>query len=176
MLLAKKGKYEEAEPLCREVLEVRRETLGNRHPHTLIAMGTLAVELHSQGKYDEAEPLFREVLEATRETLGNRQPATLTSINDLGMLLQAKGNCAAEPLLREALQGRRGTLGNQHPSTLASINNLDQLLLNKGKLRLAEKLYGPPLRWLCGARRLAVGTRVRFGPRRASVAPEVGCS
>ena len=136
MLLAKKGKYEEAEPLCREVLEVRRETLGNRHPHTLIAMGTLAVELHSQGKYDEAEPLFREVLEATRETLGNR-----------------------------------------HPNTLIAISNLNRLLLNKGKLRLAGKLYGPALRWLCGARRLAVGTRVRlFGPRRASVAPEVDCS
>ena len=94
MLLAKKGKYEEAEPLCREVLEVRRETLGNRHPHTLIAMGTLAVELHSQGKYDEAEPLFREVLEATRETLGNRHPDTLTSINNLGLLLKAKGDHA----------------------------------------------------------------------------------
>ena len=35
------GKYDEAEPLVREALEVRRETLGNRHPHTLVAINNL---------------------------------------------------------------------------------------------------------------------------------------
>ena len=59
----------------------------------------------------------------------------------------------AEPLCREALEVWRETLGNRHPRTLIAISNLNRLLLNKGKLRLAEKLYGPPLRWLCGARR-----------------------
>ena len=78
----------------------------------------------------------------------------------------------AEPLCREVLEARRETLSNRHPNTLISISNLNWLLLNKGILRIAEKFYGPPLRWLCGARRLAVGTRVRFGPRRASVAPD----
>ncbi len=28
------GKYDEAEPLVREVLEVRRRTLGDEHPYT----------------------------------------------------------------------------------------------------------------------------------------------
>ena len=131
----------------------------------------------AKGDLAAAEPLYREALEVRRETLGNRHQHTLNSIHDLSVLLVKKGKYEeAVPLCREALEARRETLGSRHPDTLASINNLDQLLLNKGKLRLAEKLYGPPLRWMCGVRRLAVGTRVRFGPRRALVAPAADCS
>ena len=36
--LQDQGKFDEAEPLYREVLEVERKTLGGRHPHTLIAI------------------------------------------------------------------------------------------------------------------------------------------
>ena len=40
-----KGDLTAAELLLREALEVRRETLGNRHPHTLISIGNLRVLL-----------------------------------------------------------------------------------------------------------------------------------
>ena len=62
----------------------------------------------------------------------------------------------AEALCREVQRARRETLGSWHPDTLASILVLIWLLLNKSKLRIAKKLCGLPLRWLCGARRLAV--------------------
>ena len=173
------GKYDEAEPLLREVLEVSRETLGDRHPDTLTTISNLGLLLQeAKGELTAAEPLLREALEVRRETLGNRHPHTLLSITNLGRLVYAKGDlAAAELLLREVLEARRETLGNWHPNTLVSIFDLNWLLLNKGLLRIAEKLYGPPLRWRCGTRRLAVGTRVRlFGPRRASVASAVDCS
>merc|ERR1719424_1609285 len=35
------GKYDEAEPLCREALEVSRETFGKRHKNTLISINNL---------------------------------------------------------------------------------------------------------------------------------------
>ena len=80
-----------------------RETLGNRHPDTLISINNLSTLLHDKGDLAAAEPLFREALEGTRETLGDRHPATLNSMNNLGMLLQDKGDlAAAEPLFREA--------------------------------------------------------------------------
>ena len=47
--MVKKGKYEEAVPLCREAMEVQRETLGNRHPHTLIAISNLDWLLLTKG-------------------------------------------------------------------------------------------------------------------------------
>jgi hypothetical protein len=52
-----------AEPLFREALGVRRETLGARHSDTLAATYNLAAVLQVQGNVDEAELLYYEVLE-----------------------------------------------------------------------------------------------------------------
>ena len=140
--LQAQGKHDEAEPLYREALEMDRESLGTRHPNTLIAINNLAQVLQAQGKLDEAEPLSREALEVERQTLGDRHPHTLSSMNELGALLQAKGDlAAAEPLQREALKVRRETLGSRHPSTLNSINNLGALLKANGDFAAAELLY-----------------------------------
>ena len=50
VLLQDKGDLATAEPLCREALEVSRETLGNRHPHTLTSIHNLgALLLAEQG-------------------------------------------------------------------------------------------------------------------------------
>jgi len=139
--LQDQGKYDEAEPLHREALEVSRETLGDRHPNTLGSISNLGALLYAKGDLAAAEPLIREALEGQRETLGNRDLSTLVSINNLGALLWAKGGlAAAEPLFREALEVSRETLGNRHPHTLTSINNLGQLLQAKGDLAAAESL------------------------------------
>jgi tetratricopeptide (TPR) repeat protein len=123
--LQDQGKYDKAEPLFREALEVDRETLGNRHPNTLAAISNLGGLLHAKGDLAAAEPLCREALEVERETLGNRDPSTLASISNLGVVLQAKGDlAAAEPLLCEALEGLRVSLGDRHPHTLNFIDNM----------------------------------------------------
>ena len=140
--LQEQGKYDEAEPLCRESMEVARETLGYRHQNTLISIGNLGRLLYLRGDLAAAEPLYREALEGQREILGNRDPDTLGSIYNLGELLRKKGDlAAAEPLLRDSLAGRRNTLGNRHPLTLSSYNALGQLLQAKAHLQAAEMLY-----------------------------------
>ena len=58
MLLQQQGKLAEAEPLCRETLQVQRETLGDRHQDTLTSANNLAMLLRDQGKLVEAEPLM----------------------------------------------------------------------------------------------------------------------
>ena len=132
MRLQAKGKYDEAEPLYREALEGRRETLGNRHQNTVASLSNLASLLREKGDLTAAEPLSREALELNRETLGQHQN-TFASINNLGLLLKVKGDlAAAEPLLREALEVRRETLGDRHLSTLLSTRNLG--LLSKALL------------------------------------------
>ena len=180
-LLRDKGDLVAAEPLCCEALELHRETLGNRHRSTLTTISILGALLYIKRDLAAAEPLFREALEVARDTLGNRHPGTLAAINNLGVQFHAKDDlAAAEPLFREALAGQRETLGNRHPRTLFSIESLDELLQAKGKLRPAEKFRGTARRWVCGARRSAVGFRARFAPQSASVAPSVapsvGCS
>ena len=46
----------------RTELATKRETLGDKHPDTLISISRMAGLLMAQGKYAEAEPLCREVL------------------------------------------------------------------------------------------------------------------
>ena len=135
------GKYDEAEPLFHEALEVASETYGRRHLNTVISMGNFGALLHAKGDLAGAESLLRKALEVKRKTLGNRHASTLACINNLGLLLEAKGDLtAAELLLRETLEVKRKTLGNRHPETLTSMNNLGALLYAKGDLAAAEPL------------------------------------
>ena len=66
------GKYDEAEPLFREVLEVSRETLGDRHrpAHARRHQQPIGIMLTDKGDLAAAEPLCREALERRRQTLG----------------------------------------------------------------------------------------------------------
>ena len=95
-LLQVKGDLAAAEPLLREALEVRRETLGSRHPHTLTSINiSLGALLRAKGDLVAAEPLLREALEVRLETLGSRHPHTLASINSVRSFLEAKGKLQA---------------------------------------------------------------------------------
>jgi tetratricopeptide (TPR) repeat protein len=68
------GRYDEAEPLYRQALELSRELLGERHPDVATSLNNLAYLYQSQGRYDEAEPLYRQALELSRELLGSAIP------------------------------------------------------------------------------------------------------
>ena len=68
-----------------------RETLGDRHPCTLISINNLGSLLQAKGDLAAAEALYREALVVQRETLGNRHPNTLNSIHNLGLLLEEQG-------------------------------------------------------------------------------------
>ena len=68
-LLWKEGKTNEAEPLYREALDIRRKALPAGHHSTGESVINLALLLESQGKLAEAEPLYREGLGIRRQTL-----------------------------------------------------------------------------------------------------------
>ena len=55
--LCSQGKYEEAERMHRQTLELREKALGAEHPDTLASMNNLAIALRSQGKFEEASAL-----------------------------------------------------------------------------------------------------------------------
>ena len=59
-LLLAKGDLVAAEPLIREALEARRETLGDRHPSTLHSINSLGELLQDKGDLAATEPLLRE--------------------------------------------------------------------------------------------------------------------
>ena len=65
LLLHDQGDYEGAAPLCREALQIRRETLGDRHPSTLISMNNLGGLLQAQGDYEGAAPAITSTARVT---------------------------------------------------------------------------------------------------------------
>ena len=103
-LLYSQGKYELAEPLYQETLQLTEKALGKEHPNTLTSINNLAVLFESQGKYDAAEPLYRETLQLTEKVLGKEHPDTLTSMNNLAHLLESQGK-SSRP--RTVVAGRR---------------------------------------------------------------------
>eukprot|EP00964_Phaeocystis_antarctica_P088861 scaffold56561_cov46-Phaeocystis_antarctica.AAC.1 len=57
------GKLEEARPLYEEAMQGKRETLGDRHPRTLLSIYFMGELLEKQGMLAEAIPFFTEELE-----------------------------------------------------------------------------------------------------------------
>ncbi|TVY22961.1 Calcium-independent phospholipase A2-gamma [Lachnellula hyalina] len=72
------GRSDKAEQLEVEVLKLRKEVLGAKHPDTIRAIANLASTWWQQGRSDEAEQLGVEVLELQKEVLGAKHPDTST--------------------------------------------------------------------------------------------------
>ncbi|KAI1359309.1 hypothetical protein F5Y08DRAFT_84722 [Xylaria arbuscula] len=136
------GKYNNAELLYRQTLELKEGVLGREHPATLASMNNLAGVLRSQGKYEEAETMHRQTLELYKGVLGREHPDTLTSMNNLAIVLGSQGKYEeAETMHRQTLELREGVLGREHPSTLTSMNNLAGVLGSQGKYEEAETMH-----------------------------------
>lgn len=136
-----KGRDAQAEPLFRQVVEARREILGEDFPDMAVAYNELGSALMNQGEYAEAESVLQKSLAIRRRLLGEDHPATALGYSELGSLFNAQGRYDdVEDMFRKALAVRRRILGENHPKTAASYNSLAALLNHLGKCALAEPL------------------------------------
>ncbi|RYP92365.1 hypothetical protein DL770_001567 [Monosporascus sp. CRB-9-2] len=135
------GKYEKAEQIWRQILELREAVLGREDPETLTSMGNLVFVLNRQGKCEEAEQIHRQTLELTKAVLGREDPGTLTSMNDFANVLKSQGRYEeAEQMIRQVLELREAVLGREDPDTLTSMNNLANVLKSQGRYEEAEQM------------------------------------
>ena len=119
LLLKRMGKLEEARPLLGEALQSRRDTLGDRHRHTLISIGTMSELMQEMDQLEGAKTLLEEALKARRKTLGDRHRHTLISICTMGELLHAMAHGPAEEGeadARRGVAGAEGDAGRQPPA------------------------------------------------------------
>ena len=134
--------YDEAEPLFRKALDIRRAALPAGHPDIAQSLNNLANLLEVTGRTAEAEPLFREALDIQRVALPAGHPDIAYGLNNLAGLLLTTGRYAeAEPLYREALDIRRAAQPAGHPLIALSLNNLAGLLDKTDRTAEAETLY-----------------------------------
>ena len=78
-----KGKHAAAEPMRRKLLDLRRDVLGEEHPHTARSYNNLAMNQNAQGRYKEAEQGYRTALAICRKVHGENHPDTATSYNNV---------------------------------------------------------------------------------------------
>jgi hypothetical protein len=123
------GDYRRAQAVQERGLVVRRQRLGEEHPHTLAVANNLAKTLHAQGDVGRARMLYEHVRGANLRLLGEEHPDTLSSMGNLAVILNAQGDLAgAELLQRRVLTVRLRLFGEDHPGTFPAMNNLAQTL------------------------------------------------
>jgi len=79
-------RYDEAEPLFREVLDTRLATLGEAHQYTRNSMSNLGLLYTLWGKLDLAAPLYERTLAIELAQIGDRHPDTLALMHNIAGL------------------------------------------------------------------------------------------
>jgi len=139
--LYRQGRFREAVDPARQVLEIRKAVLGEKHPRYALGLNNLANLYREMGDYAKDEPLFRQALAIRKAVLGEQHPDYAHSLHDLAERYRWMGDYAkAEPLYRQALAIRKQTLGEQHPDYAASLNNLAVVYRDMGDYVRAEEL------------------------------------
>ena len=89
-LLQAQGKLDEATPLFKESLAIRKKVFGDEHPDVGESLNNIALVLQAQSKYDEATPLYKESLAIKKKVLGEEHPSVATGLNNLAELLKSQ--------------------------------------------------------------------------------------
>jgi serine/threonine protein kinase/tetratricopeptide (TPR) repeat protein len=135
-------RYDQAEPLWKEVLEELRRNPDTAQVEALPAMKNLALLYQQQGRYDDAEALLKQSLEGLRVQGGMDHPSTLRAMNHLALLYKARGRYDdAESLLKESLEKDRDQLGSDHPQTINTMSYLASLYRDQRRYTEAEAFY-----------------------------------
>nr|CAD7259131.1 unnamed protein product [Timema shepardi] len=104
VLYGKRGKYKEAEPLCKRALEIREKVLGKDHPDVAKQLNNLALLCQNQGKYEEVERYYQRALEIYEAKLGPDDPNVAKTKNNLASCYLKQGKYKeAEILYKQVL-------------------------------------------------------------------------
>jgi len=137
---------ERADSLLRRSLEIRRATLGPRHPETASALFALGLVARGRGRYDESVADFRAAWEIRRDALGPEHPQTTEALYQLGAALVYVGQRDdAERAHREVLAIRRRTLSPDDPALATALEVVAAASRRNGDFDEALSLLGEAL-------------------------------
>jgi len=135
------GRYDEAESLYLEMIEIAKRVLGEEHQFTLIFMRDLADVYVNQGRHDEAERLYLKTLGIYERVLGEAYPGTLDTMVALALMYGDRGRYdEAESLVLQMLEVTRRVLGEEHPETVRAMCLLAECQEQRGDVDLALEI------------------------------------
>ena len=135
------GRYNEAESLLEESLNLAKNLLDNNHRAIGAYKNNLASLYNIQGKYRQAEVLFMESLDNIKKLFGEHHPDVASVLNSLGNVYRSQENYnKAESFFKQALEIRKTCLSENHPDYAVSLNDLGLLYTELGRYTDAEGL------------------------------------
>jgi tetratricopeptide (TPR) repeat protein len=87
-VLSSQGRYEEAERMHRQTLELSEKVLGLEHPSTLTSVWCLASVLHSRRQYQNSNILYQRACAGYQKILGLEHPNSLSCLKQHASLLE----------------------------------------------------------------------------------------
>ncbi|MHC4519870.1 MAG: tetratricopeptide repeat protein [Planctomycetota bacterium] len=132
------GEYDKGEQHIRRSTEIYRQHLGDAHPDTLWAMGSIAWSCHKQGRSREMAEIYTRILKIGKDVLSvETQVSTKNMLGaayiDLGQYKKA------ELLYDEILQIVQSELGGEHPVLPWFKHNLATTYRHQGRYDKAEQ-------------------------------------
>ncbi|MGG6240957.1 CHAT domain-containing protein [Nodosilinea sp. AN01ver1] len=134
--------FSSAEICYQEVLKVRRDVLGENHPHAIQSLKNLILFYKEIGETIKAEPFLLELTEIRSNILGSRSPEFAGDLIQLAEFYREIENYdRAEKIFLEALDICRNAFGEVHLAVAACLDQLSTLY--SAKENFAEAI--PPL-------------------------------
>ena len=135
------GRYEDALPVLRRALEIRKANYPEGSLEIAQSMDRLAEPLSLVSKHGEAVHLLRESLAIRRRALPANDPSVGTAMNNLAQSLQLQGAYEqAESILRESIAIQEQASTSSDKAGLArTYDNLSKTLTKRNKLDEAEE-------------------------------------
>ncbi|MFH2044776.1 MAG: tetratricopeptide repeat protein [Pseudomonadota bacterium] len=144
--LKAKGYYDKAIPIIKEVLALKRETLGGNNADVAQCLDLLGELHYLAGKYPEAEPFLKESLSIRMELFGSNHIETAESFEHLGTLYALMAEYAnAVKYLNDALKIRETTYGKDHPDVAETLVTLARVQIDKDNYDKTEPLLNRAL-------------------------------
>ena len=143
-LYHKQAKFEEAEPLFRRAVKVKKSLLRKRGLDIANTLNGLGMALYSQKKYKEAEPFYAEALQIRQVRLSPPSEDIAASLLNLAHNYYQLGDTEkGDPLLEEGCEQLKKALGPLNPLTLKQLSSpeyrrLQERLNKDGKEPLSK--------------------------------------
>ena len=140
--LSGRGRYVEAEQLCRTILSESERSFGPEDLHTVYMVDDLAWVHLFQGRYSDIEPLLNRVLRTRKERLGSEHRDTLTSMYRLAVVYYHQRRYDdAEELLNQTLRIQERQFGSQDVHILYTSYMLARVYLSQHRSSDAELMF-----------------------------------
>ncbi len=140
LTLLDQRRFDEAEPLLREVLAFGRLRENEDEPIRGEAVNNMGSLHLARGEFALAAPLFSEAIDVNCRILGDSHPNIATNLDNLAQALQGKSDLdGALRAYREALAMRRELFADDHPELATTLHNLAVLHYVRGERDACEQ-------------------------------------